>query len=87
MGLPAIRRRIGKLEIEFAPDRFAGYPPLTADEIEMLAGRMAAGQAWTNEETARVARQCPIIQGELIIAANRDRVSIKRYPGVDLACI
>jgi hypothetical protein len=48
---------------------------------------MAAGQGWTNEEAARVAKQSPIIQGELLITAHRGEVSIKRYPGVDLACI
>jgi hypothetical protein len=85
MGLPTIRRRIGKLEIEFAPDRFAGYPPLTAEEIETLAGRMVKGEKWTDEETGRVARQCPIIQGELLITAERDGVFMKRYPGIDLA--
>jgi hypothetical protein len=87
MGLPTIRRRIGKLESVFAPDRWAGYPPLTPEEIEALAGRMAAGQGWTNEEAARVAKQSPIIQGELLITAHRGEVWIKRYPGVDLACI
>jgi len=87
MGFPAIRRRVGRLENVFAPERWAGYPPLTPEEIEALAGRMAKGQGWTNEEAARVAKQSPIIQGELLITANRGEVSIKRYPGVDLACI
>jgi hypothetical protein len=87
MGFPAIKRRVGKLESVFAPDRWAAYPPLTPEEIEALAGRMAAGQGWTNEEAARVAKQSPIIQGELLITANRGEVFIKRYPGVDLAWI
>jgi hypothetical protein len=87
MGLPTIRRRVGKLESVFSPDRFASYPPLTVDEIEGLAQRMADGKKWSGEETARVVRQGPIVQGNLIIAANRDKVFIKRYPGVDVACI
>jgi hypothetical protein len=87
MGLPTIRRRVGKLESVFAPDRWAGYPPLTAEEIQSLAGRMAKGEKWTDEERGRLVKQCPIIQGELLIAASRDEVFIKRYPGVDLACI
>ena len=85
MGLPTIRRRVRKLESVFIIDRFAGYPPLTASEIEALAGRMAAGQAWTEEETARIVKQCTIIQGELLITARRGEVLVKRYPGVDLA--
>ena len=85
MGFPAIRQRVRRLESVFAPDRWAGYPPLTAEEIEALAGRMAAGQGWTNEEAARVAKQSPIIQGELLITARRGEVWVKRYPGIDLA--
>jgi hypothetical protein len=85
MGLPAIRRRVRNLESVFVIDRFAGYPPLTVDEIEALAGRMAAAQAWTEEETARIVKQCTIIQGELLITATRGEVRVKRYPGVDLA--
>ena len=87
MALPTIRRRIGKLENVFVVDRFAGYPPLTVDEIEALAARMVEGEKWTDEETGRVVKQCPIIQGELLISANRGEVFVKRYLGVDLADI
>jgi len=66
MPLPAIRQRIGRLEALFVVDRAAGYPPLTAEEIEAMVGRLAAGQDWTDVETARVARQCPFIKGELV---------------------
>ena len=87
MGLPTIRRRIGKLEIVFAPDRWAGSPPLTEEEIEALAGRMVEDKKWSEEETGRVARQCPIIQGELLFTVIQGEVFLKRYLGVDLACI
>jgi hypothetical protein len=87
MGLPTIRRRVGKLESVFAPDRWVGYPPLTPEEIEVLAGRMVKGEKWTDEETGRVVRQCPIIQKELLITATRGEVFMKRYLGIDLACI
>jgi len=63
MALPTIRRRLGKLENVFVVDRFAGYPPLTTQEIEALAKRMAEGQEWADVETGRIVKQCPIIQG------------------------
>ena len=75
------------ISLVFVVDSFAGLPPRTTDEIEALAMRMAEGGKWTDEEEARVARQCPIIQGELLITANRGEVFIKRYPGIDLAWI
>jgi hypothetical protein len=87
MGLPTIRRRVGRLESVFAPDRWAGYPPLTAEEIETLAGRMVQGENWSDEETGRILRQCPIIQGELLITAIRGEVFMKRYLGIDLASV
>jgi len=52
-----------------------------------LAGRAADGEAWTEDEEARVVRQCPIIQGELLVTAYRGEVFVKRYPGIDLALI
>ena len=87
MALSKMWRRVGKLETVFVVDRFAGLPPLTPDEIEALAMRMAEGGKWTDEEEGRVARQCPILQGELMITANRGAVFIKRYPGIDLAWV
>ena len=88
MPLPAIRQRIGRLEALFVVDRAAGYPPLTAEEIEAMVGRLAAGQEWTDMETARVARQCPFIKGELVITTGlRGRVIIKRLLGIDTALV
>ena len=87
MSLAGIRRRVGKLQTVIVVDRLPGYPPLTADEIEALAKRMADGQTWTEEETARVIRQCPISQGELMITAYGGHVTMKRYVGVDPAWI
>ena len=87
MALTRIRRRIGTLESVFAVEDLPAGPPLTTDEIEVLATRMAEGQTWTREESARVAGQCPIIQGELLITAHRGQVFVRRYPGVDLAWI
>jgi len=87
MPLPSLRRRIGKLEIELPTDCMAGYPPLSFEQIEALVAGLADGGRWTAEEEAQVARQCPVIQGELLITASRGEVLIKRYPGVDLAWI
>lgn len=86
MALPDIRRRVGRLEGVFVVDRLADFPPLTTDEIEALVERMASGEKWTQEETARVARRCPYIEGELLITTGlRGQVSVKRYPGLDMA--
>jgi len=86
MPLPAIRRRIDRLEGVFVVDRVASYPPLTMQEIEELVEQGALGQDWTEIETARVARQCPYIRGELMITTGlRGEVIIKRYPGLDTA--
>jgi hypothetical protein len=87
MALTRIRRRVGTLESVFAIDSLPAGPPLTTDEIESLAAQLAQGQMWTREESARVAGQCPIIQGELLITAHRGQVFVRRYPGVDLAWI
>ena len=87
MAFLTMRRRLGKLETVFVVDRLAGFPPLTADEIVALAVRLAQGRKWTDEEEARVIRQCPIFQGELMITANREGVFVKRYGGIDLAWI
>jgi hypothetical protein len=85
MALPTIKRRVGRLEGVFVVDSLQGYPLLTPDEIEALAGWMADGDRWTDEEEARIIRQCPIIQGELMIMAHSGQVTIKRYLGIDTA--
>lgn len=86
MPRPAIKRRLERLEGLFVVDRLEGIPPLTKDEIEELAKRPAdGGQIWTDEEAAMVIRQCPIIQGELMIKAHGGQVTIKRYLGIDTA--
>jgi hypothetical protein len=54
MPLPAIRQRVSRLEAVFVVDRLADFPPLTTEEIEALVERMAGGEKWTREETARV---------------------------------
>ena len=61
-GSPTIKRRLGRLENVFVVDRLQGCPLLTADEIDALAGRLTDGQRRTDEEKARIIRQCPIIQ-------------------------
>jgi len=86
MALQAIQRRVGKLETVFVVDRFADYPPLSHEEIVALVEREAGGGEWTAEETARVAKQCPYIQGELIITRGwRGEIGIKRLVGIDMA--
>jgi len=86
MPLPAIRQRVKRLEGVFVVDRAASYPPLTMQEIEELVEQGALGQDWTEIETARVARRCPYIEGELLITTGlRGEVIIKHFPGLDTA--
>jgi hypothetical protein len=86
MTLSSIRRREGKLEaINIDPP--VAYQPLSADEIEALVLRASVGGTWTDEETARVLRQCPIRQGALSIGGSGNRVFIKRIIGVDPSLI
>jgi len=86
MALPAIRQRVRRLEAVFVVDWLADFPPLSNEEIVALVDRMAGGEEWTREETARVARQCPYIEGELIITTRlQGEVIVKRYPGLDVA--
>ena len=88
MGLPTVRRRVGKLEKVFTVDRLAELPPFTSEEIDGLLGRLGKpGMRWSLEETARVARQCPIARGEFLISGRGTHVMIKRYAGVDVAAL
>lgn len=85
MALLAIQRRINRLEGVFAPDLVAGFPPLTNEEIEELVEQLAGGEKWTDLERARLAKECPYTEGELIIRAFRGEITIKRLIGVDMA--
>jgi hypothetical protein len=86
MALLAIRQRVRRLEGVFVVDRLADFQPLNHQEIEALVERIAGGEEWTREETARVARRCPYIEGELTITTGlQGEVIVKRYPGLDVA--
>lgn len=88
MALAATSKRVTRLEGIFVVDRLTNYPPLSNDEIEELVERLAGGRRWSDTETARVARQCPYIHGELLITTGLlGEVTIKRYPGLDVAWI
>jgi hypothetical protein len=85
MPIPSLRRRIGKLEGVAMFVTAVDYPPLTSTEIEGIASRFQTGKLLRADEVARLERQSPIVEGELLITAHRGNVFIKRYPGVDLA--
>jgi len=85
MPIPSIRRRLGKLEGVAMFVTAVDYPPLTSPEINEIACRVKMGKLLIAEELARLTQQSPIIEGELLISTHRGNVSIKRYPGVDLA--
>jgi len=61
--------------------------------MEALAGRMADGQKWTEEETARVNRRGWTVIGSMVIAARRARarqgqtqeMAIRRSPAMPLS--
>jgi len=61
------------------------YPPLSPSEIEDIEARARRGEEPTKLELARVERQSPIIDGELMMTCHRGQLFVKRYLGVDLA--
>jgi len=61
------------------------YPPLTRSEIADIETRSRRGEEPTQLESARVERQSPIIDGELLMTAHRGQLFMKRYLGIDLA--
>lgn len=61
------------------------YPPLTRSEIVDIEMRARRGEEPTKLELARVERQSPIIDGELLMTAHRGQLFMKRYLGIDLA--
>jgi len=81
----AIQRRIRDLEAGFASALMPDYPPLTCSEIADIERRARAGETLTRVELARVERQSPIVDGELLMTCHRGRISMNRYLGVDLA--
>ena len=87
MAIASIRRRIQALESVILIASFVEYEPLTSVEINAIAHRAQMGRQLTQEEVARLERQSPIVEGELLISAHRGDVFIKRYIGVDLADI
>jgi hypothetical protein len=81
----AVQRRIRDLEAAFASALMPDYPPLTRSEIADIERRARAGETITRVELARVERQSPIIDGELLMKCHRGQIFVKRYIGVDLA--
>ena len=81
----ATGRRIRDLEAAFASALMPDYPPLTRSEIADIERRARAGETITMVELARVKRQSPIIDGELLMQCHRGQIFVKRYIGVDLA--
>ena len=65
--------------------RLDKYPPLTRSEILRIEQRARRGEEPNRLELARVERQSPIIDGELLMTAHRGQLFLKRYLGIDLA--
>jgi hypothetical protein len=85
MSIPGIRRRLRALEEAGKWLLLAKYPPLTRSEIADIERRARGGEEPTRLELARVERQSPIIDGELLMTAYRGQLFMKRYLGIDLA--
>jgi hypothetical protein len=60
-------------------------PPLTRSEILGIEQRARRREEPAKLELARVERQNPIIDGELLMTAHRGQLFLKRYMGIDLA--
>jgi hypothetical protein len=85
MSIAGIRRRRRAFE-ETANWILVGkHPPLTVSEIADIERRARGGEEPTKLELARVERQSPIIDGELLMTAHRGQLFMKRYLGIDLA--
>jgi hypothetical protein len=85
MSIAGIHRRLGALEATGACTLVDKYPPLTQFEITDIEQRARLGDEPTKLELARIERQSPIIDGELLMSAHRGQLFVKRYLGVDLA--
>ena len=73
MALTTIRRKVERLESAFGAYNLPDYPPLSLQEMEALAGCLADGRKWTEEETARVNRNGWTAMGRMVVAAHRAR--------------
>jgi hypothetical protein len=85
MPLARIRQRLIALEKIGTWARIGKLPPLTSAEIADIAERCRRREWITKVEMARVARQSPIVDGEIIMTGYRGKLIIKRYVGVNLA--
>jgi hypothetical protein len=85
MSIAGIRRLLRTLEAAGSWMLLDRYPPLTRSEIADIETRARRGEEPTRLELARVERQNPIIDGELLMTSYGGRLFIKRYLGVDLA--
>ena len=85
MSIAGLRRRLGTLEATCNWKFIDKYPPLTRAEIAEIERRARRGEEPTKLELARIERQSPIIDGELLMICHRGQLFVKRYLGVDLA--
>ena len=85
MSIAGIRRRLGGLEATGTWTLVGRFPPLTRAEIADIEMRARRGEDPTKVELARIERQSPIIDGELLMTCHCGRFSMKRYLGIDLA--
>ncbi len=87
MSISRMRKRLSALEEAGNWARIGKLPPLTSSEIAEIDQRARAGKTLSKLELARVERQSPILDGELMMTAYGGRLFIKRYLGIDLAMV
>ena len=85
MSIAGIRRRLRALKEGSQWILLDKYPMLTRSEIAEIETCARGGEEPSKLELARIERQSPIIDGELLMTSYRGRFSFKRYLGIDLA--
>jgi hypothetical protein len=81
----AIRRRVRNLEEAFASALMPDYPLLSFSEIADFERRSRASEMLGRAELDRLEQHSPVIDREILMVCHGGTLTVKRYPGIDLA--